>query len=128
MKALALAMLWIATPVLGNDGLVVHFTITKTMGSATNTYSNGVLMRLTESTTQIFPGQYEMRLESRQIADETVSLMVTLKDLSDGKPRYAGSNAVELKVGQAANLVLHELPTTHAHYEILLDTSYGELP
>jgi hypothetical protein len=128
VKIWVLASCLVALPAFAEDGVMVHFTITKTAGDTVSTYTNGVLMRLTESTRQIIPGYYEMRLQSRQLADDAVALTVTLKDISGHKPRYAGSNAATLKVGDSGTLVMQTLPTEAARYEVLLDTSYGRLP
>src|SRR5690606_15266180 len=110
------------------DGLVVHFTIKETEGSRTTTYSNGVLMRLTEASTMVFSDQYELSLESQHIGGEDVNLVVTLKDLSSGKPTYAGSGAETVTIGKSATIRLHELPQATIRYEVFLDTSYGQLP
>ena len=67
MKTLAVALVGVllCAPAIAEDGLVVHFTIQKTSGTETKTYTNTVLMRLSEASTFTFPGMYEMRLDSR---------------------------------------------------------------
>ena len=90
-----------------NDGLVMHFTITKTAGNSVTTYTNGVLMRLTEAATFTFPNQYQVLLEARAAGDGAENLMVTVKDLSSGKPIYAGSGAANVQVGKSATISFH---------------------
>jgi hypothetical protein len=128
MKTILLAAALLSSAAFAEDGLVVHFTIKKTAGNTTTTYTNGVLMRTTESSTFTFPGQYGLRLESRAMGKGEVNLVATLDDLSSGKPMYAGSNAITLKIGASANVALHQIDAAETKYEILLDTAYGQLP
>ncbi|HTQ99938.1 MAG TPA: hypothetical protein VMH83_08105 [Candidatus Acidoferrum sp.] len=127
-KILAISGLVLATTSFAEDGLVVHFTIKKTVEGKVNTYSNGVLLRLTEASTITSPQGYEMRLESKAVDGDAVNLVVTLKDLSSNKPIYAGSGAVKLKVATSATVPLHQLEQAQSAYEVFLDTSYGQLP
>ncbi len=110
------------------DGLVVHFTIKKTAGDETKTYTNTVLMRLSEASTFTFPGMYEMRLDSRAMQGDQENLVIAIKDISSGKPVYAGDGATTLKVGASTTIPLHQLQNAQARYEVFLDTSYGQLP
>ncbi len=127
MKTIAVLCLLFCGSAFGADGLVVHFTVKKSIGNATSTYTNGILMGLTEASTQTLPG-YEMRFDSRALNDGEVKLVITLKDLSSGKPIYAGSAGTVLKVGASQTLSFHELPDAQARYEVFVDTSYGKLP
>ena len=127
-KAIGFLALAFCTFAYAENGLVVHFTIKKTVGSEVSTYTNGVLMRLTEASTLTFPGQYEMRLESHATTEGKENLVVTLKDISSGKPVYAGSGATTLQVGKSATVPFHQLAQAKAGYEIFMDTSYGQLP
>ena len=111
-----------------NDGLVVHFTITKTAGNKVTTYTNGVLVRLTEVSTFTFPGQYQVLLETRAVGDGAENLVVTVKDLSSGKSVYAGSGAANVQVGKSATIPFHQLAQAGANYKVFVDTSYGQLP
>ncbi len=130
MKAgkIVLLGMFFCTTAAAEDGLVVHFTIKKTAPHTVNTYANGVLLRLTENSTQSFPGQHEVRLESRAIGNGEVNLVVTLKDLSGRLPLYAGSGAAMLKVGSSVDIPLHQLAGAANRYEVAVDTSYGPLP
>jgi hypothetical protein len=128
LKAIGFSALAFCAIAHADDGLVVHFTIKKTAGTQVNSYTNGVLIRLTEASDITFPGQYEMHLESRDMGNGEVNLVVTLKDLTSGKPVYAGSGAATVKVGAFANVSFHQLQQASAKYEVFLDTSYGELP
>lgn len=110
------------------DGLVVHFTIVKTAGGAVTTYTNGALMRLTESSAFTFPGQYQVLLEARAAGGGVEDLVVTVKDLSSGKPVYAGSGAASVQVGKSATIPFHQLAHAAARYKVVVDTSYGRLP
>ena len=126
--AVALAGVLLCAPVFAEDGLVVHFTIKKTFGTETKTYTNTVLMRLSEVSTFTFPGLYEMRLDSRATHEGEENLVIALKDVSSGKPVYAGSGAATLRVGEHVTVPLHQLHNAEARYQVFLDTSYGQLP
>ena len=126
--AIAFVLLFASASAFAKQGLVVHFTIKKILANKTTTYTNGVLMKLTESSSFTFPGLYEMRLESRALAKDKENIVVTLKDISSGKPIYAGSNVATVKIGDMKTISLHELHGTQTQYEVTLDTSYGELP
>jgi len=110
------------------DGLVVHFTIKKTQGSDVSSFTNGVLIKLTEGSTITFAGQYEMHLEALAMPNRDENLVITLKDLSTGIPVYAGAGATTVQIGKSATLQLHQLPQAAARYEVYIDTSYGQLP
>lgn len=126
--SLILLGLLASTTALAEDGLAIHFTIKKTVGSSVSTYSDGVLMRTTEASSFEFPKRYALTLESRATDHNEVNIVATLKDLSSGKAVYAGSNAVSLKVGASANLRLHQVDQALAKYEIRFDTAYAPLP
>ncbi len=128
VKKIAILGLLFCGLAYAEDGLVVHFTVKKLAGNETSTVSNGVLMRLTETTTQTFPGQYEMRLDSKAGKDGEINLMVVLKDLSSGKPIYAGSAGTTLKVGGSQTLSFHQLSSSAVTYDVFVDTAYGKLP
>lgn len=115
-------------PAFAQDGLAVHFIVSKFSAEKQSSYANGVLMRQTDEATLKFPAQYEMRIESREIEDGTVNLMVTLKDLSAGKPIYAGSGAAKLKIGESRLIPLDATESQVARYTIFVDTAYGKLP
>ena len=65
------------------------------------------VMRLTEAATFTFPNQYQVLLEARAAGDGAENLMVTVKDLSSGKPIYAGSGAANVQVGKSATISFH---------------------
>jgi hypothetical protein len=123
-----LVLVLVCASAQANDGLVVHFTITKTAGNSVTTYTNGVLIPLTQASTFTFPGQYEVLLEARAVGDGAENLVVTVKDLSGGKPVYAGSGAVNIQVGKSATIPFHQLAQASTSYKVLVDTSYGQLP
>jgi len=128
LGTLALCALFFCSIASAEDGLVVHFTIKKSEADKTSTYSNAVLMRLTETSELTFPNQYGVRLESRAVDEGRVNLVVTLKDLSRDKPVYAGSGAATVAVGKSTTVPFHQLQNTQVRYEVSLDTSYGQLP
>lgn len=129
LKAIAfLALVFVCAFAQAEDGLVVHFTISKTAGNSVTTYTNGVLMRLTEASTFTFPGQYQILLEARAAGDGAENLVVTVKDLSSGKAVYAGSGAANVQVGRSATIPFHQLARASANYKVFVDTSYGQLP
>ncbi|MBN8727847.1 MAG: hypothetical protein J0H15_09110 [Xanthomonadales bacterium] len=109
-KAIAfLALAFVCASAQAKDGLVVHFTITKTAGNNVSTYTNGVLMGLTETSTFTFPGQYQVLVEARAAGDGAENLVVTVKDLSSGKPVYAGSGAANVQVGKSTTIPFYQL-------------------
>jgi hypothetical protein len=128
MKIIAMLGLLFCGSAFGAEGLVVHFSVKKSDANVTSTYANGLLMRLTEVSTQTFPGLYEMRVDARALNDGEVKLVLTLKDLSSGKPVYAGSAGTTLKVGASQTLSFHQLADAKVRYEVFVDTSYAQLP
>lgn len=124
----ALLCWFLSSAAVAEDGLVVHFTITKATGNQLSTYSNGVLMRLTAVSTMTFPGLYDLTLESRAVEKDRVNLIVTLNDRSTGKPIYAGSGAATLQVGTATTIAIHSLAHAQSEYAVRLSTAYGPLP
>lgn len=127
-KWFLLASIAFCATALADDGLVIHFTVSKFTAEKKSTYSNGVLMRKTEVTSMIFPNQYEIRIDSKEISSGEVNLMMILKDVSKGMPVYAGSGASQMKIGESKQILLDSIPGAEVHYEIYVDTSYGQLP
>jgi len=115
-------------PAFAQDGIVVHFIVSKFSTEKSSTYANGVLMRQTDEATLTFPTQYEVRIESRELEKGTVNLMLTLKDLSTGKPIYAGSRATKLKIGESRLISLDATESQVTRYKVFVDTAYGKLP
>ena len=109
------------------DGLIVQFTISEqAIGSSTRSSLNSsVLMKFNEEVSFEIGGQYALKIESRRNGAEAVSLLVSLKDIIDGKPYYVGARAAELKIGEQAELNLENYDT---NYTIRLDTAFGQLP
>ncbi len=109
------------------DGLFVQFAISEqAIGSSTRTSLNSsVLMKFNEEVSFEIGDQYVLKIESRRNGAEAVSLLVSLKDIIDGKPYYVGASATELRVGEQAELSLENYDT---NYTIRLDTAFGRLP
>lgn len=128
MRLLLFLVVMFCMPAFAQDGMVIHFIVSKTSANKQSTYANGVLMQKTGAATLTFPTQYEMRIESREIGDGAVNLMITLKDLSIGKPIYAGSGATKLNIGESRVIPLDATESQAARYKIFVDTAYGKLP
>lgn len=126
--AMALSCLLLCGSAVSEEGLVVRFTIKKTAVELTKTYTSGVLVRMGEAASLTIPNEYEMRLESSPEGNDQVNLVISLKDLSSGRPVYAGSGATTLKVGDSTTLALHQLAQAPWKYAVFLDTAYGQLP
>ena len=127
VPALLLAILFANSSEAAEDGLMVQFTISEQAhdSAARTSLNSSVLMKLNEEISFEIGGQYVLKIESRRHSDEMISLLVSLKDLIDGKPYYVGASATRLKVGENAELSLQNYDTS---YIIKLDTSYGKLP
>jgi len=109
------------------DGLNIQITIAE-QANGTNrlqTYTNAFLMRLNEEVSIDFSDKYVLKVSSRQIHDANLSLVVTLKDMIDGKPYYVGARPVEVEIGDIVEIELEKYDTT---YKLNLDTSYGKIP
>jgi hypothetical protein len=125
---MALSCLLLGGTAASEEGLVVRFTIKKTAGEVTKTYTSGVLVQMREAASLSIPNEYDMRLESRPGGSDQVNLIISLKDLSSGRPVYAGSGVTTLKVGESTTLEIQQLEQAPAKYEAFLDTAYGQLP
>ena len=125
--ATVLALLFGGSVAQAEDGLVVQFRISEHSADSSNRTSinSAVLMAFNEEVSFGIGGQYELKIESRKNGDERVSLLVSLKDIIDGKPYYVGARPADIKVGEQAELTLERFET---NYTITLDTSYGKLP
>lgn len=109
------------------DGLNIQVTIAEQANGSNRlqTYTNAFLMRLNEEVSIDFSDKYVLKVSSRQIHDANLSLVVTLKDMIDGKPYYVGARPVEIKIGDIVEIELENYDTT---YTLNLDTSYGKIP
>ena len=127
VAALLCSVLYAGSCLAAEDGLVVQFNISEqAIGSSTRSSLNSsVLMKFNEEVSFEIGEQYVLKIESRRNGDELVSLLVSLKDIIDGKPYYVGARATELRIGEQAELSLENYDTI---YTISLDTAYGRLP
>ncbi len=120
-------MLLVPSFVKSEDGLVVQFTIEEQAdGSNTQqTYTNALLMTLNETHSFDFENLYTIKFKSRTENRKSVNLVVSIKDLSEGKPYYIGAKSLNIEIGSASSFVLNRNKTS---YKIDIDTSYGKLP
>ena len=83
-----------------DDGLVIQFTISEEVEGSNErkSYTNAVLMKFDEEVSFEFDGLYVLKFRSRPNGQETVDLLVSLKDVINGKPYYVGAKAVTLKI------------------------------
>ena len=110
------------------DGLVIHFKITKSLGHQSSSYTDTVLLRVDESVTIALQGLYEMHADAKAIDGGHENLVFAIKDLSSGVPIFIGSAAVTLEVGQSQTVFLHQLEAATTNYMLFVDTAYGQLP
>ncbi|MDJ0758291.1 MAG: hypothetical protein QNJ19_02790 [Woeseiaceae bacterium] len=127
LLVLVLPMLFAYEAVADEDGLIIQFKISEHAGGSDSRSSinSSVLMRLSEEVSFEIGGQYVLKIESKRDGEERVSLLVSLKDIVDGKPYYVGAGSAALKIGEKTQLSLRNYET---NYTIDLDTSYGKLP
>ena len=127
LSTMVLPLLLASSFAAAEDGLIVQFKISEqAIGSTSRSSLNSsVLMKLSEEVSFEIGNQYVLKIESRQNGDDRVSLVVSLKDIIDGKPYYVGARPADLKIGEKAELEIENYETT---YTISLDTSYGKLP
>jgi hypothetical protein len=126
-KLLALALVIFCPTVFAEDGLTVQFTISEQAAGSdrTQSYTNAILMRFDEEVSFDLNDMYVLKIRSRTISDSQLNLLVTLKDVVDGKPYYVGASPVDVKVGDSATI---ELTRENISYVLNLDTSYGTIP
>ncbi|HNP64948.1 MAG TPA: hypothetical protein PKH39_13510 [Woeseiaceae bacterium] len=109
------------------DGLTIQLTITEQADGIDRiqSYTNAILMRFNEEVSFDFDGKYVFKVSSRQSDGTKLNLLVTLKDVIDGKPYYVGARPVEIEVGDQAEFEFHNYDTV---YTLSLDTSFGKIP
>ena len=109
-----------------NDGLAAQLTIEKHHKSsdAHDTYSNSILMAFNTEVAGNLDGYYHIILRSGPLEQDRSNLLVTLKEIRDGKPYYVGSKPVEFQVGENASVVFE---LSDFDYIVNFNTAYGEL-
>lgn len=109
------------------DGLVVQFHIEEysTTGQKKSSYMNAVLMRFGEEHSFTLENLYTINFFPVLKEDRKLNLITTLKEFSDGKTYYVGTQEIELMVGESETI---KLKKNDFHYKIKVDTSYGKLP
>jgi len=122
-----IVLMAISSASFAEDGLVVQFTITEVPNSSNEkrTYTNAILMKLDEEVSFDLNDLYVLKIRSRPEQDDSVNLLISLKDIIDDKPYYVGADAVTVAIGDKANIELAKYDTSYA---ISLDTSYGTIP
>lgn len=123
---LAIACL-VAPAVWAEEGLVIQITIEEqAAGSATSEqYIDAILMRFNEVATVDFHDLYSVKVQSTTVDMKAINLVITLKDIVDGKPFYVGAKSVDITVGAVTEFSLQR---EGRNYKIALDTSFGKLP
>lgn len=122
-----IVLMAISSALFAEEGLVVQFTITEVPNSSNEkrTYTNAILMRLDEEVSFDFNDLYVLKIRSRPEQDDSVNLLISLKDIIDNKPYYVGADSVTVAIGDKASIELAKYDTSYA---ISLDTSYGTIP
>ncbi len=126
-KFLTLALIMFCPTVFAEDGLTIQFTISKQAADSDRmqSYTNAILMRFDEEVSFDLSDLYVLKIRSSQIGNSRLSLLVTLKDVIDGKPYYVGASPVDVKIGDSTTI---ELERENVSYTLDLDTSYGTIP
>ena len=109
------------------DGLAIQVTISEQANGSnrTQSYTNAILMRFDEEVSFEFSELYVFKVQSRSNGDRSLSLIVTLKDIIDGKPYYVGAQPLEVEIGESKVIEFQNYDTT---YKLNLDTSFGTIP
>ncbi len=112
---------------MAEDGLVIQLTISEQAEGANDKrdFTTSVLMKFDEEVSIDLSDWYVLKVRSRPNGEQTVDLLVTLKDIVEGKPYYVGADAVTLKIGESTDMSFNNYQT---EYSISLDTSFGKLP
>lgn len=126
-RSVAVWLMVLGPLAFAEDGLVVQFTISERAADSDSlhTYTNAILMRFDEEASFQLDGRYVLKIRSHRDGPNTLDLLLTLKDVIDGKPYYVGARPVSLDIGDAAEL---EFESNGRVYGLSLDTSYGRLP
>lgn len=124
---LCLALIVVSSTAVAEDGLVVQLTISKESldGAEKSRYIDAVLLSYPGTSTIELSGLYEVKFQIDDSEAEELDLVFTLKDVSSGKPYYVGAESLSFKVGESSSVKFGRNGKT---YDIVLDTSYGELP
>ncbi|MEM7806040.1 MAG: hypothetical protein AAF545_14115 [Pseudomonadota bacterium] len=116
-------------PVLAQaeEGLVVQVQITEQgHGSDKRTgITSAVLMRLNEEVRLELGEMYVLKIAANQMESEGVSLLLTLKDIVEGRPFYVGAKSLRMTIGDQSKFSFERDGNS---YEIGIDTSYGTIP
>lgn len=108
------------------DGLVLQLTIEERVESSErmDSYTNAISMGFNDEVSGPLHNLYEIRVRTRQNTPTNLNILITLKDIIDGKPYYAGAKPVDLDIGEKTVLNFQLEKTT---YRMLLDSSYGKI-
>jgi hypothetical protein len=126
-KFVVVVLALLSSAAFAEDGLVVQYTVVErdTESRVTQSYTNAVLMRFDEEVSTPLNDYCVIRIRSKMDGHSKVNLLVTLKDVFEGKPYYVGAQPVNIEIGGSAKF---ELRKYGKEYEVSLDTSYGKLP
>ena len=124
---IGLILLIFSINIAAEDGVVIQFTIEATSytGLDRSKYTNAVLQKLNETAEYELHNLYKVKVASTNLDKKNVNLVITLQDLSDGKPYYVGAKSLDLTIGSSRT---YEHENNGSHYKINVDTSYGKLP
>ncbi|MEM6483623.1 MAG: hypothetical protein AAF662_01375 [Pseudomonadota bacterium] len=122
-----IVVLLVSASVQAEEGLVVQFQVTEqSQGNTERTgITSAVLMRLNEEVSLELGEMYIVKIAANQMESERVSLLLTLKDIVEGRPFYVGAKSVQLVVGEQSKFQFERDGTT---YDIGIDTAYGKIP
>ena len=112
------------------DGLVTQFTITKIIKISAESetrqiYNRAVLVDFNETNSFDFKDLYTFKITTRTDNFKDVNVLISLKDLSSGKPYFIGVQSTDLTVGDAKSFKFEH---SSVIYNVDIDTSYGKLP
>ena len=126
-KPVAILLFMLCLSAHAEDVLTIQIKITEQANGSdrTKSYTNAILMRFNEDVSFEFSDRYVLKVSSTSNGDQRLNLVVTLKDIIDGKPYYVGAQPVVVEIGESADIEFQNYDTV---YKLNLDTSFGKIP
>lgn len=124
---LVTAFLFISAPLFAQDTIVIQFTISETSAESPErtSYTNAVLMGLNEEVNLDLDERYVLKIRVNEKANFNANIVMTLKDVIEGKPYYVGAKSIDVAIGDQSSFEIEKYETL---YSVSIDTSFGELP
>jgi len=126
-KLLVMFFVILCLPAHAEDGVAIQITIIEQADGSDRiqSYTNAILMRFDEEVSFEFSDWYVFKVRSRPNSDTNLNLVITLRDVIDGKPYYVGAHPLDIDIGTSAEFEFQNYDTKYA---LSLDTSFGKIP